>query len=604
MALSGISPSVAPLIQSTLELKSQLDNLQRQLGTGQKSETYAGLGSQGGIAVSLNSQLAALGSFDSTMTVVGTTINLQQQVLQQVGNVGSSVQTSVAQPSFTLDNTGQTPAQQAAASQLDQVLGLLNTEGGNGYLFSGTSPDKQSVNTTDHILNGYGSQAGLKQVIAERLAADQGTGGLCRLLIPVPAPLSTVVSVSEDAAGSPFGLKLGSVSSSLTGATVTPAGPPQSYSVDLGATNPNDGDTISFTFNLPDGTTQTLKLQATSSGSPGPNQFSIGATSDLTAANLQAALAAGVTEIGKTTLPAASAVAASNNFFDQPPLRVSGAPATATALVAGTSANTVFWYTGGTTAATLKATGGAAITAATAGTFDITSAYINGGSPVAVTVANGDSLATVVTKINTALGAGSDVQASLSGGQIVLTGASGNQFTIADAAGNLAGTTAALGFTNGTSSTLIRSAATARVDPATTISYGTQANEQGIRSIVQCIATLAATTYSATDPNASASYTALNQRIYSALAVPPGVQGINDIAASLSNAQVIMQATQSQHQQTTNVLTDLLQSIEGVDQNQIGAQILSLQTSLQATLSATARMAQLNLVSYLSPVSG
>ena len=221
-----------------------------------------------------------------------------------------------------------------------------------------------------------------------------------------------------------------------------------------------------------------------------------------------------------------------------------------------------------------------------------------------MTVANGDSLATVVTKINTALGAGSDVQASLSGGQIVLTSASGNQFTIADAAGNLAGTTAALGFSNGTSSTPIRSAATARIDPATTISFGTQANEQGIRSIVQSIATLAATTYSASDPNASASYTALNQRVYTALAVPPGVQGINDIAASLSNAQVVMQATQSQHQQTTNVLTDLLQSIEGVDQNQIGAQILSLQTSLQATLSATARMAQLNLVTYLSPVSG
>ena len=219
MAISGISSTVAPLIQSTLDINKQLDTLQQQLGTGQKSDNYAGLGSQGGIAVSLNAQLAALGSFDSTMRNVGTTINLKQQVLQQIGSVGSSVQTSVAQPSFTIDNTGQTPAQQAAASQLDQVLGLLNTQGGNGYLFSGTSPDQQSVDTTDHILNGYGSQAGLKQVIAERLQADQGSNGLCRLVIPVPAPASTTVSVNEDAAGSPFGLKLASVSSSFTGAT-------------------------------------------------------------------------------------------------------------------------------------------------------------------------------------------------------------------------------------------------------------------------------------------------------------------------------------------------------------------------------------------------
>jgi flagellar hook-associated protein 3 FlgL len=603
MALSGISPSVSPLIQSTLELKSQLDNLQQQLGTGQKSQNYAGLGSQGGIAVSLNAQMATLGSFDSAMTVVGTTISLQQQVLQQVGSVGSSVQTAMATPSFTLDNTGQTPVQKSAVSQLDQIVGLLNTEGGNGYLFSGNAVNQPSVASADNILNGNGTQAGLKQVIAERLQADQGSNGLGRLVIS--APSSTSVKVSEDAAGSPFGLKLASVNSSLTGATVTgPAGSPPSISVDLGATNPNNGDTISYTFTLPDGTSQTVQLQATSSPSPGTNQFAIGATSADTAANLQAALTAQITQIGQTSLPAASAVAAANNFFDQPPMRVSGTPATATALVAGTSANTVFWYTGGTTAATLTATGGAAITAATAGTFDITSAYVNSGNPVAVTVANGDSLATVVTKINTALGAGSDVQASLSGGQIVLTSASGTNITVADAAGNTNGTTAALGFANATFSMAVRSTATARIDPSTTIAYGTQANEQGIRSIVQSIATLAATTYSASDPNASTSYADLNQRLYSALAVPPGTQGITAIEASLSNAQVLMASTQSQHQQTTNILTNLLQSIEGVDQNTIGAEILSLQSSLQATLSATARMAQLNLVAYLSPVSG
>ena len=345
-------------------------------------------------------------------------------------------------------------------------------------------------------------------------------------------------------------------------------------------------------------------MQATTSASPSPNQFAIGANTAATAANLQAALAAAVTQIGKTTLPAASAVAASNNFFDDPPMRVSGTPATATALVAGTPANTVFWYTGGTTAATLKATGGAAITAATAGTFDITSAYLNSGSPVAVTVANGDLLATVVNKINTALGAGSDVQASLSGGQIVLTGASGNQFTIADAAGNLAGTTAALGFTNGTSSTPIRSAATARIDSSTVISYGTQANEQGIRTIVQNVATLAATTYSASDPNAAASYQALNSRIYSRLAASSGSQNITDIEASLTNAQASIQTAQDQHQQTSAMLDNMLQSIQGVDQTQVGAELLALQTRLSASLSATARMSQLNLVTYLSPVTG
>ena len=52
------------------------------------------------------------------------------------------------------------------------------------------------------------------------------------------------------------------------------------------------------------------------------------------------------------------------------------------------------------------------------------------------------------------------------------------------------------------------------------------------------------------------------------------------------------------------MLTTMQQSIEGVDTTQIGAQILSLQTSLSASLSTTARMASLNLLSYLSPVTG
>ncbi|WP_213029937.1 hypothetical protein, partial [Acinetobacter baumannii] len=65
------------------------------------------------------------------------------------------------------------------------------------------------------------------------------------------------ITLSEDVAGSPFGFKLGSVTSSLTNATVTgPSGSPAGISVDLTAGNPNAGDQISFTFKLPDGTSE------------------------------------------------------------------------------------------------------------------------------------------------------------------------------------------------------------------------------------------------------------------------------------------------------------------------------------------------------------
>ena len=112
-------------------------------------------------------------------------------------------------------------------------------------------------------------QAGLKQVIAERNQADLGADGLGRLVIPAAA--GSTVSVHEDVAGSVFGLKLAGVSSSLTGATVTgPTGSLDTISVALGASNPNNGDTVTYTFTLPDGTSQTLQLKATTSANARP----------------------------------------------------------------------------------------------------------------------------------------------------------------------------------------------------------------------------------------------------------------------------------------------------------------------------------------------
>ena len=56
MTVSSINGTSAAMIQSLVSLRSQLDDLTRQISTGQKSTTYAGLGSQRGVAVSLRSR--------------------------------------------------------------------------------------------------------------------------------------------------------------------------------------------------------------------------------------------------------------------------------------------------------------------------------------------------------------------------------------------------------------------------------------------------------------------------------------------------------------------------------------------------------------------
>src|ERR1700726_4774422 len=210
MAINSVSYAGSALGQAGLNLNNQLTNLSTQLATGEKSTTYAGMGVNEGFAIAARSQLASISAFTDTMTNITTNIG-----------VGS---------------TGQTIGQQTAMSQLSSMLGILNTQSGDRYLFSGSAINTPSVASLDTILNGTSSQAGLKQVTAERLQADLGTGTppTGRLVISTPASTAAAVNVPEDVAGSPFGLKLNSVSSTLTGATVPgPAGSPAAISVDL-----------------------------------------------------------------------------------------------------------------------------------------------------------------------------------------------------------------------------------------------------------------------------------------------------------------------------------------------------------------------------------
>lgn len=346
MAIDGVSGRTSFLGSSILNIKSQLDELQQQLATGKVSNTYAGQGVGRGFAVGLRAEVNSLDAYADTANNINTRVNVANLSLQGLVDIGSQVKTSATGSAITLGANGQTTGQVTAQAQLGNALALLNTQSGGRYLFSGRATDTPATASADDILNGSGVKAGLTQLIAERKQADQGVGGSGRLTLTTPT--ATSIGIANDA--SPFGLKLSTVSSSLTGATLTPpSGAPSPVTVDLGATNPTAGDKVKFTFTLPDGSSESIELTASTATPLPPGAFAIGATSAATAANLNAALTGAVGTLANTSLVAASAIAASNNFFDAPPLRVAGPPFnTATALVNGTAANTVSWYTGET----------------------------------------------------------------------------------------------------------------------------------------------------------------------------------------------------------------------------------------------------------------
>ncbi len=277
MSISSINYSSSVLGAQIRNINQQLTDLSTQLATGKLSQNYSGMGTNEGFAIAGRSQLSNIAAYTDTITNVNVNINLANTALQSLTTIRNTVQTGSASTAQDLNVNGQTVAQNTAASQFGSMVGVLNTQSGNRYLFSGTAFNTQSVANAGDIINGTTTQAGFKTVMAERQAADLGANGMGRLVQTQPTPSS--VRVSEDVAGSPFGMKIAAVSSTLTGATVTgPSGSPVSFSVDLNGLNPNDGDKLSVQFTLPDGTTEQVDLTA-STATPTPiGSFAIDAT--------------------------------------------------------------------------------------------------------------------------------------------------------------------------------------------------------------------------------------------------------------------------------------------------------------------------------------
>jgi flagellar hook-associated protein 3 FlgL len=627
MAINSVGFNASVLGLSVLQLKNQLTTLQSQLTTGTKSTTYAGMGVNEGFAIAARAQLSSISAFSDTMSNINTNIGIANTALQSMVDIGTTVLNSANGSAQTLNSAGQTIAQQTATSQLSSMLGILNMQAGDRYLFSGGAINTPSVASADNILNGTTTQAGLKQVISERAQAD-GTSGLGRLVLSSPTPTS--VQVAEDVAGSPFGLKLSAVSSSLTGATVTgPAGSPAAVSIDLGGTNPNNGDQVSFAFKLPDGTTESIQLTATTTNPPPTGSFLIdpppGSSTTTTAANLKTALNTAIGTLANTSLVAASAVEAGNDFFNT--------AGTATGGVVNNKAATPAPITGATLLSGLAGTDSLATNFAAGDTITVNGTPITfvasgavGGNQVNVT----DSIQTLLTKIDAI--SGTSTPSTISGGVIALHTDNAAGFTVTSsnpaAFGALGfGATAtatqpplrvsgsplssATSLVSGTPANTIswytgeagqgsaRATATARVDPSVTVQYGARANEVAIRSQLQTLAVFAAVTTSTTNPNAAAQVSALSQRVAQNLATQPGRQTIEDIQSDFATAQMSMKNAAARQTQAQGMLQGIVDQAESVSPDQVATEILALQTNLQASYQTTSMLSQLTLTKYL-----
>jgi flagellar hook-associated protein 3 FlgL len=628
MSIVGVSGKTSYIGASILGLRKQLDDLQSQLSTGKVSTTYAGQGPDRAFALGLRAQIANVNAYADTAANVQTRINVANLSLQGLAGVGSSVKSASTSSTIVLNNNGQTSGQITAQAAFANAIAMLNTQSGDRYLFSGRATDRPATVPASDMLYGVGTQAGLTQMIDERRQADQGPGPapMGRLAVTSPPLTTTVTSIAED--GSAFGLKLSSVSSTLTGATIVqPGGAPPAATVDL-AVNPNNGEKLKFNFMLPDGTMESIELTAltTTTTPPAAGTFQIGLTPATTTGNLQAALTASVKKLADTSLVAASAVQASDNFFNasatiagiavlnKDTVAASITGATLLSGVAPSDSLTADFAVGDTitvngTTITFVASGAAAdelnltdsvqtllkkIDSITGTTNPST---VNGG---AITLHGGNASDLTVTSSNTAaftaLGFGATGTVSAPPAPLRVGGPPFNTATTL-VAGTAANTV--IWYTGEAGSDSARGTAVARVDQSITVQYGARADEQAFRHLLKNVAAYAAVTTDAANPNASGQSTALSERIGSNLAPQTGYQSLQDIQAEFAGAQHAAKSTTDRQAQLKGMAQTMLDSIEGISNEEVATKILALQTALQASYQTTATLYQTSLLKYL-----
>jgi flagellar hook-associated protein 3 FlgL len=342
-------------------LRTTLNDLQRQIATGKKSDTYGGLGIDRRTSLDVRARLDTISGYEKVITDSELRVKILSQSTERLAKMGLDAKSDSSASAFLPGVNGRTPGQQISQEKIKIAIDVFNTQVNGRYLFSGRSADIKPVADYNLMLNGDGQRAGVLQLISERRQADLGVTAQGRTVV---GGAGTSASLTEEAANLPYGFDItggGTNNTNITAAFA--AGPPANVNFNV-ATQPIEGDQVSVSLQLPDGTNETITLSAknTVTGGSSFNAFQIGASPAATGANLRAALTTAIQEKAASSLSAASSIVASTSFFagsnSAPPVRVPGPPFNTATLAptAGTSANTVIWYQGDDSASSARQT--------------------------------------------------------------------------------------------------------------------------------------------------------------------------------------------------------------------------------------------------------
>jgi flagellar hook-associated protein 3 FlgL len=125
------------LIFDSGTVKSQLDTLTAQAGSGLVSSSYGGLGAAAQTPLSLAPQIVSLATRQTTIGAVTGRMSVTQTAMTQIASIASSFNAQIADLN-TVTPTQIDSVAVAARTALQEVAGLLDSTDGSTYVFGGT----------------------------------------------------------------------------------------------------------------------------------------------------------------------------------------------------------------------------------------------------------------------------------------------------------------------------------------------------------------------------------------------------------------------------------------------------------------------------------
>jgi flagellar hook-associated protein 3 FlgL len=145
----GIMPT---LIANAGNVHQQLDTLTQQVSTGLVAQTYAGLGSQAGVALDLSPQLNSLQIYQNNIGQATGSMQVTQTAMTQIQQIASTFADDI--PALNGLNASEVDSIAAQANAaLRQVADLLNTQAAGNYVFAGQDTANAPVPSGDAVLS-------------------------------------------------------------------------------------------------------------------------------------------------------------------------------------------------------------------------------------------------------------------------------------------------------------------------------------------------------------------------------------------------------------------------------------------------------------------